>query len=308
MVWLIRELTHDKSWLPIYFCPDRRVAGINVAAPKTLSLVVAESGSQTVSPQPRKPDEKQVLASASDVDRVPTAEEGKRLNAYDVVIGIAAYREKLPRADFADHDAQVMGQYLTKVMDYKEENVVVLLNEHAAKSDIEKYVERWLPNRVEKNSSVFIYYSGHGAPNPKTGQAYLVPWDGDPTFLEQTGYLVNRMYERLGSLPAEEVVVVLDSCFSGAGRRSVIAKGMRPVGLSLENPLLTSEKTVVLAGSAGDQIASTYDQKGHGLLTYFFLKGLQGDADQKKDGTLDLAEVYAYLKPQVVTGCSTGIQ
>jgi hypothetical protein len=299
LVWSIRELTQDRSRLSIYFGPDGRVAGINETAPEIPPLAAAESGSQTVSPQPRKPEEKRTVASLSDVDRVPTAEEGTRLDAYAVVIGIAAYRDTLPRANFADHDAQMMGQYLIKVMGYKEENVVVLLNERAAKSDIEKYVERWLPNRAESGSSVFIYYSGHGAPNPKTGQAYLVPWDGDPTFLEQTGYSVNRMYERLGSLPAEEVVVVLDSCFSGAGGRSVIANGMRPVGLSVENSILASGKTVVLAASAGDQVANGYEQRGHGLLTYFFLKGLQGDADQNKDGTLELAEVYTYLKPQV---------
>jgi uncharacterized caspase-like protein len=56
---------------------------------------------------------------------------------------------------------------------------------------------------------------------------------------------------------------------------------------------------VVLAASAGDQVSSTHDQKGHGLLTYFFLKGLQGDADSNKDGTVDLRELFAYLKPQV---------
>ena len=56
---------------------------------------------------------------------------------------------------------------------------------------------------------------------------------------------------------------------------------------------------VVLAASAGDQISSTYKQKGHGLLTYFFLKGLQGEADQNKDGSIDLAELYDYIKPQV---------
>ena len=93
--------------------------------------------------------------------------------------------------------------------------------------------------------------------------------------------------------------MVLDSCFSGEGGRSVIAKGMRPVGLSVENSILASGKTVVLAASAGDQVANGYEQRGHGLLTYFFLKGLQGDADQNKDGTLELAEVYTYLKPQV---------
>jgi len=40
-------------------------------------------------------------------------------------------------------------------------------------------------------------------------------------------------------------------------------------------------------------------QKGHGLLTYFFLKGLQGEGDQNKDGSIELTELFDYLKPQV---------
>lgn len=35
----------------------------------------------------------------------------------------------------------------------------MLVNDQAAKSDIEKSIERWLPNRVEAGSSVLIYYS-----------------------------------------------------------------------------------------------------------------------------------------------------
>src|SRR5207249_4814128 len=167
------------------------------------------------------------------------------------------------------------------------------------RTDIEKYVEGWLPNHVEEDGSVFVYFSGHGAPNPTTGDAYLVPYDGDPTFVNTTGYPLKRLYEELAKLPAKEVVVVLDSCFSGAGGRSVIAKGMRPVGISVENPVLAGGKMVVLAASAGDQISSTYDQKGHGLLTYFLLKGLQGGADQNKDRAIDLAELFEYVKPQV---------
>ena len=69
--------------------------------------------------------------------------------------------------------------------------------------------------------------------------------------------------------------------------------------LSVENQMLAGGKTVVLAASQGDQVSSTYDQKGHGLLTYYFLKGLQGEADKNKDGSLDLAELFAYVKPQV---------
>lgn len=237
--------------------------------------------------------------AVSDVDQVPTISPKPRKNAYAVVIGVARYRENLPQADFADRDAKLMSAYLTKVMGYGEENVVVLLNERAAKGDLEKYIEGWLPNRVEEGDSVFIYYSGHGTPNPKTGEAYLVPYDGDPTFIDKTGYSLKRLYEHLAKLPLKEAVVVIDSCFSGSGGRSVIAKGMRPVGLSVENPILSAGKTVVLAASAGDQVSSSYDQKAHGLLTYFFLKGLQGEGDGNKDSTIELGELFAYLKPQV---------
>jgi hypothetical protein len=234
----------------------------------------------------------------SDVDKVP---EGKvaRKNAYAVVVGIEQYRQKLPKADFAAHDAQVMNDYLIKTLGLQEENVALLTDDHAARTDLEKYLEKWLPNRVEKGDTVFIYFSGHGAPNPKTGEAYMVPYDGDPAYIDTTGYPLKRLYEQLATLPAKEVVVMLDSCFSGAGGRSVIAKGMRPMGLSVETPVQAKGKTVVLAASSGDQVSSTYDPKGHGLFTYFLLKGLQGEADQNKDGAVDLQEVFDYLKPQV---------
>lgn len=235
----------------------------------------------------------------SDVDTPPVTRAKAKQNAYAVLVGIEQYQQKLPKADFAAHDAEVMGQYLTRTLGYAEENVVVLLNDRATKTGVEKYIEGWLPGRVEKDDSVFIYFSGHGAPNPKTGKAFLVPYDGDPAFVEQTGYPLDRLYERLAALPAKEVVVMLDSCFSGAGGRSVIAKGMRPMVLSVENPVLAKGKVVVLAASSGSQVSSTYEQKSHGLLTYFFLKGLGGEADQNQDGRVELAEVFEYLKPQV---------
>ena len=235
---------------------------------------------------------------AGDVDSIVTT-GSRQPGAYAVVIGIEEYRQRLPKADFAVQDAKTVGEYLTKAMGYEEENVVVLLNDRANKSDLEKYIESWLPNHVEKDNSVFVYFSGHGAPNTRTGEAYLVPYDGDPSFIDKTGYPLKRLYEQLTKLPAKEVVVVLDSCFSGAGGRSVIAKGMRPMVLSVENPLLAGGKAVVLSASSGDQVSSTYDAKGHGLLTYFFLKALQGEADQNKDRAIDLSEVFEYVKPQV---------
>jgi hypothetical protein len=235
----------------------------------------------------------------SDVDILPLTKTSLRKNAHAVVIGLERYRDELPRASHAEQDARVVARYLSGTMGYDESNIALLVNDRATKSDMEKYFETWLPNRVESEDTVFVYFSGHGAPNAKTGEAYLVPYDGDPVFLDNTGYPLSRLYQSLANLPAKEVVVVLDSCFSGAGRRSVIAKGMRPIITEMKSPLLGKGKTIVLAASSGQQVSSTYEQKAHGLMTYFFLKGLQGEADTNKDGKIDIAELFEYLRPQV---------
>lgn len=235
----------------------------------------------------------------SDVDVLPVTKTRARKNAHAVVIGLERYRNELPQASHAEQDARVVARYLSGTMGYEEGNIALLLNDRATKGDMEKYFETWLPNRVESEDTVFVYFSGHGAPNAKTGEAYLVPYDGDPVFLNNTGYSLSRLYQSLANLPAKEVVVVLDSCFSGAGGRSVIAKGMRPIITEVKSPLLGKGKTIVLAASSGQQVSSTYEQKAHGLMTYFFLKGLQGEADTNKDGKIDIAELFEYLRPQV---------
>lgn len=236
----------------------------------------------------------------SDVDDIPAAKSKLNNNkSYAIVIGIERYRQKLPGADFATHDAQTVTDYLTKVLGYPEENVITLLNDRALKSDFEKYFEKWLVNNVEKESTVFVYYSGHGAPDPRTGSAYLVPYDGDPSFIDQTGYSLKRMYEALGRLQTREIIVVLDSCFSGAGGKSVIAKGARPLVMNLEQDIKLSKNMTVMSASSGDQISSTYDEKGHGLFTYFMLKGIKNEDFVKQDGSLDINELHSYIKPQV---------
>jgi len=235
----------------------------------------------------------------SDVDVLPVAKKSARKNAHAVVVGLERYRNELPQASHAEQDARVVARYLSGTMGYEEANVALLLNDRATKGDLEKYFETWLPNRVESEDTVFVYFSGHGAPNAKTGDAYLVPYDGDPVYLDNTGYRLSRLYQSLANLPAKEVVVVLDSCFSGAGGRSVLAKGMRPIITEMKSPLLENGKTILLVASSGQQVSSTYDQKAHGLMTYFFLKGLQGEADTNNDGKIDVAELYEYLRPRV---------
>jgi hypothetical protein len=238
-------------------------------------------------------------AVKSDIDEPPLLKVQKNQSAYAVVIGIEDYRQKLPKADFALQDARLVTDYLIKAMGYPEENVVTLLNDHASNVDLAKYFEKWLANNIDKDSTVFVYYSGHGAPNPKTGDAYLVPYDGDPSFIDQTGYSLKRMYDALGKLPAKEIIVALDSCFSGAGGRSVLAEGARPLVMNLQGSFELSKNMTVMAAASGNQISSTYKDKGHGLFTYFMLKGIKNEDVVNTDGSIDMDDLFGYLKPQV---------
>ncbi len=283
--------------------PNRKAVAVEAPAPIRLhSQGKSKKAMVTIIPQgeeapPQAAPEPPAAPAAlpSDIDELPTARFPARQDAYAVVIGVGKYRQKLPPADFADGDARVVARYLTKVLGYQDANVAMLVNNEATKGDFEKYFDQWLPNRVEKDAEVFIYYSGHGAPNPETGDAYLVPHDGDPTYLKQTGYQLKNLYAALSKLPTRHITVVLDSCFSGAGGRSVLAKGARPL-VNVRLGGVVPSNIRVLSASAADQISHAYEAQGHGLFTYFLLKGIK---EQTGKGSVDMKKVFDSAVPQV---------
>jgi len=235
-----------------------------------------------------KPSPEAYITVKSDVDELPAMSEPRK-NAYAVVIGIENYRS-LPKSDYSRSDATLVKAYL-KALGFQERNIEFLTDEKATRTDIEKSLEAWLPNRAKKDSTVLVYFSGHGAPEPAKGEAYLVPYDGDPNYLPVTGYPLKRLYASLGKLEAREIIVVLDSCFSGSGGRSVLAKGARPLVMMAPTGILSSN-IAVLSATQGSQISTSSPQKGHGVFTYYFLKAI-------KDGKKNLAEIYEYITPQV---------
>ena len=233
-------------------------------------------------------------ARKSDVD-APTYKVSENADNYAVIVGIEHYSD-IPDAEFAEHDAAAVRDHLA-ALGYPQRNIVSLIGTKATKTGLIKELETWLPRNVNSNSTVFVYYSGHGAPEVKSGRSYLVPWDGDPQFLDDTGYPVERLYQKLGELKAKRVIVALDACFSGEGGRSVLAKGMRP--LVTQAPTELAAGTVVaLTASGANQAAGAYPREAHGLFTYFLLRGLNGDAADK-DGRVTLASLYSSLAARV---------
>lgn len=220
----------------------------------------------------------------------PTFSASERLDDLAVIVGIESYSDIASKAPFAERDADAFKAHV-RALGVPERNIALLKGSKAGKASLEKNLEQWLPRLAKANSRVYFYFSGHGAPDVKTGQAYLVPWDGDPNFLETTAYPVARLYKKLGELPAKQVLVAMDSCFSGAGGRSVLASGARPLVGKIETGAAPAKLTV-LAASASNEISGSLDDKGHGAFTYFLLQGL----DAGKTTPKALAD---YLTPLV---------
>ena len=225
----------------------------------------------------------------TDIDEIPLMTSEPRDNAYAVVIGIENYRN-IPDSDYSKNDATLVKSYL-KALGFRERNIDLITNEKATRTDIQKSLEAWLPSLAKDDSTVFVYFSGHGAPEPSTGESYIVPYDGDPNYLPITGYPLKRLYESLGRLEAKEIVVVLDSCFSGSGGRSILAKGARPLVIMAPAAILPPN-IAVLSATQGSQISTSSPDKGHGIFTYYFLKAI-------KKGNDTHSEIYKYITPQI---------
>jgi len=128
---------------------------------------------------------------------------------------------------------------------------------------------------MNTQSRVTVYYAGHGTPDPQSGDAYIVPYDGDPNYLQDTGYPLKRLYDRLEKLPAKQVVVMIDACFSGAGGRGVLATGARSL-VRLEKVAPKGNRIAILTSTQGTQISTSSPEKQHGLFTYLSAKGSAG--------------------------------
>ncbi len=234
----------------------------------------------------------------SDIDSPDYAPLPQNPNKFALVIGISKYRD-IPEARFAERDARAMKAHLM-ALGYPEENIITLTGDHATKSSLVDKIERWLPMNITPKSTLFVYYSGHGAPDPGSKQAYLVPWDGEPGDLVDTAFPLSQFYKDLNKLPAKRVLVALDSCFSGAGGRSVLAQGARPLVVQVSNDVPQDGKLLVFSASKGDQISGTLEKEGHGAFTYYFLKGLNGQAmSERRQGHVTAGSLYHYLAPMV---------
>ncbi|MCZ2074498.1 MAG: tetratricopeptide repeat protein [Bryobacterales bacterium] len=218
--------------------------------------------------------------------------------SYAVVIGIANYA-KLPdsaQLKFSERDAEAIYSILISPEggNFKAENVRKLIGPKATLANIRQELEQWLPSITKDDDRVLIYFAGHGF--VYGGKGYLAPYDFDKSDIAGTGYSMEKLGRVIGSsIKGKWKVLLTDSCHSGAITPEADVQ-------TLNRGLLDLNKSLFSLTASRDRERSFESPEwggGHGIFTYYVVKGLEGTADESGDGIVTADELANYVRTQV---------
>ena len=232
----------------------------------------------------------------SDVDRNIPKTNKSNSHRFAIVVGNQDYhshqKDLKTEQDvpFAFEDASVFKQYCVQTLGVEEGNIVLLTDATAAQMNQQIYRIARLAAR-DSESEIIVYYAGHGYPDEKTKEPYLIPVDVNASNLSDAISLYD-LYGKLSTTGARRVTVFLDACFSGGGRDAglIASRGVR---VTPKRDVLTGN-LVVFSATTADQTALPYKDKSHGMFTYFLLKKLQ-----ESQGQCTYSELFNYLSKNV---------
>ncbi|MBR6131369.1 MAG: caspase family protein [Bacteroidales bacterium] len=232
----------------------------------------------------------------SDVDRNIPKTNKSNSHRFAIVVGNQDYhshqKDLKTEQDvpFAFEDASVFKQYCVQTLGVEEGNIVLLTDATAAQMNQQIYRIARLAAR-DSESEIIVYYAGHGYPDEKTKEPYLIPVDVNASNLSDAISLYD-LYGKLSTTGARRVTVFLDACFSGGGRDAglIASRGVR---VTPKRDVLTGN-LVVFSATTADQTALPYKDKSHGMFTYFLLKKLQ-----ESQGQCTYSELFQYLSRYV---------
>jgi hypothetical protein len=229
-------------------------------------------------------------------------------NAYALIVGIGDYQDpRIPKLAFTSADAKAFYEVLVdpRRAGFEKVNVRLLLDAEATEKQIKKSVTQWLYNQVSADSTVMIFFAGHGGaeqdkcdPEAVKQAYYFLPWDADPEDLANTCISQHDFERLLHTLRSQRMVVFLDACHS----TGVAKPGARDLAITAApryDRLAEGEGRVVIAASKPDQRSWEDAKLQHGIFTYHLLEAMRGKADANGDGYVSIQEVASYLQREV---------
>ncbi|HEU4439215.1 MAG TPA: caspase family protein [Methylomirabilota bacterium] len=230
-----------------------------------------------------------------------------------VVIGVGGYEHSgVPKLRYPVADADAVYQTLLASGGFKKENILLLTDKTERRPtlrNIKWALGTFLARSAHKDDLVVIYFAGHGASEvdqrgvERDGLSkYLVPIDADPDDLYSSALPMDEMQNVLQRIEAERVTVFLDACYSGAaGGRTFASTKTRGVTVDdvFLDRLTRSKGRAIVTASRPAEVSIELPDLGHGVFTYYLVRGLQGYADLNRDGIVSLQEIYEYLAQEV---------
>ena len=236
-----------------------------------------------------------ITPGTSDIDfNIPTT-HANRENTFCVIIANEKYVQKdTPSVKYAAQDGKTFEDYCLRTLGLPKENMRFMPNASYLQM---KSVLEWFKQIGDvygKDANFIVYYAGHGIPDEK-GNCKLIPADVSINDVGN-GFGLKELYESLGKLTQSNVLVLIDACFSGNDREDIAALDETHRGIVREvKQDVVQGNVVVLTAASGTETALSYDEKGHGLFSYYLMKKIQ---DTKGDVTY--GDLYNYVKKEVM--------
>ena len=233
---------------------------------------------------------KMELEKQNGIDTDIPISSGSASNTFAFIIANESYK-RVSHVPFANNDGQIFAEYCKKTLGIPTNNVKVWID--ATLADM-KYVLTKIKQVVEAydgEANIILYYAGHGIPSDDQQNSYLLPIDGYSA--DASSISLHELYSSLSSLSTSSVLLILDACFSGAQRNGEMFASTRGVAIKpkQENP---EGNLIVLSAAQGDETALPYEDKNHGLFSYFLLKKLQ-----ESKGDCTIGELADYVTTNV---------
>lgn len=246
--------------------------------------------------QPPAARQQRDLRIEKDIESAPAAPSIPR--SYALVVGIANYQNLPPQLQlrYPERDAEAMYSILISQEggNFPAENVRRLIGARATRAALARELEQWLPSVARDDDRVLIYFAGHGF--VFQGKAYLAPWDVDLKNIAGTAYPMDTLGAVIGSrIRAKWKVLLTDACHSGA---------INPEAdnATINKSLLDLSRSLFSLSASRDRERSFESPDwggGHGIFTYYVVKGLEGSADENRDGIVTADELAEYTRVNV---------
>ena len=197
-----------------------------------------------------------------------------------LLIGEGEYQDPIPKLNSPHKDVEDIA-YLYRAQFGYDVRVVRDSDKAAIVRELNRLILESGPN-----DSVTVFYAGHGYVVEKTGRGYWIPSKASAE--DPTQWLSNHDIGKvLESIPAKQVLLVSDSCYSGMLARE--AKVQRDEIVPDPAKVLAHRSVTVLT-SGGEEPVSDAGRDGHSVFAWHFMRTLQGVA-----GWSSGVDVYEHL-------------